>query len=168
MSSCGRLMSRAAVACSLLVAMATGACAQFLGDGQPGTNIPQLPSSQAQQATPNQVKNLMWLRALQSRGGGRGVQRGVPQFGGFGGGNNFSALQQQQMLQAQQQQAMDNPAAQKLSEKEEKKRAARERLKEKREATEKARAESRAKARAAAGAKPPVKAADAAAAADPK
>lgn len=58
----------------------------------PGTNLP----GGQQNLTAEQMKAIMAYRYLQSRGGGRQVRRGVPQFIPFGYGNGPQDMQAQQ------------------------------------------------------------------------
>jgi hypothetical protein len=113
----------------------------------------QQPLTQTQM-TPEQLRNLMWLRALQSRGSGRGVRTGIPQFVPFGamGANAGFGQVPQQTTQPQtndadeKKKASAEKKAELRAEREEKQREAREKAKQKREAAAKARA---AKAKAA-------------------
>jgi hypothetical protein len=108
----------------------------------------QQPAQQTQM-TPDQIRSLMWLRALQSRGSGRGVRTGIPQFvpfGAMGANSGFGQVPQQTT-----QPKTDDPDAKKKTsaqkkaelraEREEKQREAREKAKQKREAAAKARAD---------------------------
>ncbi|MEX0678257.1 MAG: hypothetical protein WD063_14345 [Pirellulales bacterium] len=109
--------------------------------------VDQLPD----QLTPDQIKDILLLRALQSRGrSSRGVRTGVPQFVPFGnpGLSGFPVLP----MQNAQPQATNKSSAKKRTEaraaRDEKNRIAREKAKAKREQATTARAKARAEARA--------------------
>jgi len=75
-------MVRQLIAIAALV-LATGAAASAQGVAP---NIPNQATNPGMQATPQQVRDALWIRALQSRSGrnGGGVRTGVPQFVPFG------------------------------------------------------------------------------------
>jgi hypothetical protein len=128
----------------LVVALlATESSAQF-SQGVPTS--PQLPGAQQAggQMTPEQIRDVYRLRALQSRGN-RGVRTGYPQFVPYGpaGMMGFPAFGTQNV----QPQPAGKSSAQKRAAREEKKRAAREKAEAKKAAAEKAKAEARAKAK---------------------
>ena len=116
-------------------------------------NAPQLPTTlpsnlpagavqgSSGQMTPEQIKELYWLRALQSRGS-RGVRTGYPQFVPFGG-PGFSGFP----MPNAQQPAAPTSVDQKKAAREEKKRLAREKAEAKKTAAEKAKAAAKAKAK---------------------
>lgn len=120
--------------------------------GQPPQAVPagavrQLP----EQLTPDQIKDIFLLRALQSRGrSGRGVRTGVPQFIPFGnpGFFGFPIFP----MQNAQWQAMSKSSAQKRVEaraaRVERNRIARQKAEEKREQAAQARAKAKAEGKA--------------------
>jgi hypothetical protein len=146
----------------MLVAIVGPAAArgQFT-QGTPTTlPAPVIPNQPVSQLTPDQLRNIMYLRALQSRGR-RGVRTGYPQFvpfGNMGYGGDFGMMPQQAVQpDATDPQTTTKSSAKKRAElraeREEKNRVAREEAKKKREQAAQARAEAKAKAAATAKAK---------------
>jgi len=79
------------LAVALILGLSQTAFAQFSGGTGQLPTLPQMPNNggiQGGNLTPDQLRNIMALRALQARGMGRGqVRTGVPQFIPFGSGN---------------------------------------------------------------------------------
>jgi hypothetical protein len=123
-----------------------GAHAQVTKGGPSPTTLPA--PGAVQQLTPEQVRDILWLRALQNRRRGQ-VRTGVPQFVPFG--NPWSFGTPMQPSAGADQQARKQTSAQRRAEaraaREEEKRAEREKAKAKREAAAKARAEAKANAK---------------------
>jgi hypothetical protein len=126
----------------LLVTIGVSAGRGQMATGQPPQVPNPAPAGQpASQLTPQQVRDILYLRALQSRGSGRGVRTGFPQFVPFGnmGYGGFGMMPQQvAQPQATDPQTTKKSSAQKRAElrekREEQKRIAREEAKKKREA----------------------------------
>lgn len=145
------------IGCALMLTLAVGAAeasAQFTKKNPNATQLPttlpaNLPAGAVQgstgQMSPEQVQQLYWLRALQSRGN-RPVRTGYPQFVPFGG-PGFSGFPGFPMPNAQQP-AVQSSADQKKAAREEKKRIAREKAEAKKAAAEKAKAAAKAKNKA--------------------
>jgi hypothetical protein len=141
------------IGCSACAAVVAWSLTAATAAPQPASGTPNpsgLPAAApVQQFTPDEMRTIIWWRALQKRGRGQ-VRTGVPQFVPFGNPWSFG-MPMQPSTQAEPR-AKDKTSAQRRAEaraaREEEKRVAREKAKAKREAAAKARAQAQAKGKA--------------------